>query len=66
MLVLAHRGARREAPENAVAAFAAARRRRADGVELDVHRTADDALVVHHDAEAPGVGGHRGRPSSRR
>jgi glycerophosphoryl diester phosphodiesterase len=28
----------------------------ADGVELDVHRTADDGLVVHHDADAPGLG----------
>ncbi len=56
MLVLAHRGARRDAPENTVEAFAAARRRGADGVELDVHRTVDGALVVHHDAEVPGFG----------
>ena len=56
MLVLAHRGARRDAPENTLEAFAAARRRGADGVELDVHRTLDDGLVVHHDADAPGFG----------
>ena len=56
MLVLAHRGARREAPENTLEAFAAARRHGADGVELDVHRTADDGLVVHHDADAAGFG----------
>jgi glycerophosphoryl diester phosphodiesterase len=56
VLVLAHRGARREAPENTLEAFAAARRRGADGVELDVHRTTDDGLVVHHDAEAAGFG----------
>jgi glycerophosphoryl diester phosphodiesterase len=56
VLVLAHRGARREAPENTIEAFAAARRRGADGVELDVHRTTDGALVVHHDADAAGFG----------
>jgi glycerophosphoryl diester phosphodiesterase len=55
-LVLAHRGARRVAPENTVEAFAAAGRLGADGVELDVHSTADGVLVVHHDADAQGVG----------
>jgi glycerophosphoryl diester phosphodiesterase len=54
--VLAHRGARRVAPENTVDAFVAAARLGADGVELDVHRTGDGALVVHHDADAHGVG----------
>jgi glycerophosphoryl diester phosphodiesterase len=54
--VIAHRGARRVAPENTVEAFVAAARLGADGVELDVHHTADGALVVHHDADAPGVG----------
>ncbi len=42
--------------ENTVAAFAEARRIGVDGVELDVRRTADGALVVHHDAEIPGAG----------
>lgn len=28
----------------------------ADGVELDIHATADGALIVHHDAEIQGVG----------
>jgi glycerophosphoryl diester phosphodiesterase len=54
-LVLAHRGARRRAPENTLEAFAAARSLGADGVELDVRRTRDGALMIHHD---PGpVGG---------
>jgi glycerophosphoryl diester phosphodiesterase len=35
--------------ENSLAAFRAARRLGADAVELDVHSTADGALVVHHD-----------------
>ena len=42
--------------ENTVAAFAAARELGADGVELDVRRTADGVLVVHHDSRADGLG----------
>ncbi len=53
MLVLAHRGANRLAPENTVAAMVRAMELGADGVELDVHRTADDHLVVRHDAASP-------------
>lgn len=52
-LVLAHRGAREQAPENTISAFARAMELGADGVELDVHRTADGALVVRHDADGP-------------
>jgi glycerophosphoryl diester phosphodiesterase len=55
-LVLAHRGASRAAPENTIEAFAAARELGADGVELDVRRTADDVLVVHHDPDVAGFG----------
>jgi glycerophosphoryl diester phosphodiesterase len=54
--ILAHRGARRVLPENTVAAFAAAAGLGADGVELDVHSTADGVLVVHHDADAGTIG----------
>ena len=61
-LVLAHRGARTVAPENTVEAFAVALEQGADGVELDVHRTADGELVVHHDADAPGLGVLATRP----
>jgi len=49
-LIIAHRGASRAEPENTLAAFRRAARDGADGVELDVRRTADDCLVVHHDA----------------
>jgi glycerophosphoryl diester phosphodiesterase len=52
-LVIAHRGARRQAPENTIPAFARAIELGADGVELDVHRTRDGALVVRHDADGP-------------
>jgi glycerophosphoryl diester phosphodiesterase len=53
MLVLAHRGANRLAPENTVAAMTRAVELGADGVELDVHRSADGHLVVRHDADTP-------------
>lgn len=49
-LVIAHRGASARFPENTVDAFRGARGLGADWVELDVRRTADDALAVHHDA----------------
>lgn len=54
--VFAHRGDTARCVENTVEAFLEARRRGADGVELDVRRSADGALVVHHDAEVPGLG----------
>lgn len=47
--VIAHRGASRAESENTVAAFRRAVEMGADGIELDVRRTADDRLVVHHD-----------------
>jgi glycerophosphoryl diester phosphodiesterase len=52
-LLYAHRGASADAPENTVAAFRLAREQGADGVELDVRRSADGDLVVHHDAALP-------------
>jgi glycerophosphoryl diester phosphodiesterase len=52
-LVLAHRGASAAAPENTLAAFHLAVAMGADGVELDVRRTADRCLAVHHDAHLP-------------
>lgn len=51
--VIGHRGASRAERENTVAAFRAAAAQGADGVELDVRRTADGALAVHHDAHLP-------------
>jgi glycerophosphoryl diester phosphodiesterase len=61
-LVLGHRGANRQAPENTIAAFEAARRLGADGVELDVRRTSDHILVIHHDPEVEGYGLIAARP----
>src|ERR671918_2955142 len=49
-LVIGHKGAAGLAPENSLAAVRAARDVGADGVELDVRRTAGGAFAVHHDA----------------
>jgi glycerophosphoryl diester phosphodiesterase len=54
--VFAHRGCTDGYVENTLDAFAQARRLGADGVELDVHLTADGALAVHHDATLDGLG----------
>jgi glycerophosphoryl diester phosphodiesterase len=56
MRVFAHRGVAGSEKENTLGAFLAAVVARADGVELDVRRSADGALVVHHDAELVGLG----------
>jgi glycerophosphoryl diester phosphodiesterase len=48
--VIAHRGASKLAKENTIEAFQRAVDVGADGVELDVRRSADGVLVVHHDA----------------
>jgi glycerophosphoryl diester phosphodiesterase len=61
-LVLGHRGAARLARENTIEAFEAARRLGADGVELDVRRTADQVAVIHHDPEVEGYGLIAARP----
>lgn len=49
-LLIAHRGASAAAPENTLAAFALAQAEGADGIELDVHLSADGWPVVIHDA----------------
>ena len=49
-LVIAHRGGAGLRPENTLAAFAYADEIGADVLEMDVRRTADNQLVVIHDA----------------
>jgi glycerophosphoryl diester phosphodiesterase len=49
-LIVAHRGASKAEKENTVEAFRAAKAMGADMVELDVRRTLDNVLIVHHDA----------------
>jgi glycerophosphoryl diester phosphodiesterase len=55
--VIAHRGASAAERENTVAAFRRAREMGADAVELDVRRTRDGVLVVHHDPHLPSASG---------
>jgi glycerophosphoryl diester phosphodiesterase len=54
--IFGHRGCTEGFVENTIEAFVEARRQGADGVEFDVRRSADGALVIHHDAEVAGVG----------
>lgn len=49
VIVLGHRGFHNTEKENTIAAFDAAIQAGCDGIELDVHITADNNLVVHHD-----------------
>jgi len=51
VLVIAHRGDSRAAPENTLAAFASAMSLGVDLVELDYLHTADGVPVVFHDDE---------------
>ena len=49
--LIAHRAGEAHAPENSLAAVRQARLDRADRLEFDVQRTADDRIVVIHDAD---------------
>lgn len=48
-VVWAHRGSSFVAPENTLEAFELAAKQHADGIELDIHLTADQQLAVFHD-----------------
>jgi len=54
MLVIAHRGASGELPENTLPAFERAIEQGADFVEFDVHADRAGRLVVVHESPAPG------------
>lgn len=47
---ISHRGESLDAPENSLAAFKLSLERKTDGMECDVHLTADGKVVVCHDA----------------
>ena len=57
VLVIAHRGASAEAPENTLAAFRLAAEEQTDLVELDVQESSDGVVVVNHDQDLMKVGG---------
>ncbi|NOU65890.1 glycerophosphodiester phosphodiesterase [Paenibacillus sp. LMG 31461] len=48
-IVIGHRGAAGEAPENTLGSFALALKQGAEGIELDVHLTKDGKIAVCHD-----------------
>jgi glycerophosphoryl diester phosphodiesterase len=56
-LVLGHRGASAEAPENTLAAFRLAMEQGADGFELDVRRCSTGEVIVAHDEDLRRVAG---------
>lgn len=49
-LIIAHRGASHDAPENTLAAIHLAWKMESDAVEIDIRLTADGEIVVIHDA----------------
>jgi glycerophosphoryl diester phosphodiesterase len=64
-LVIGHRGASADAPENTIAAFELALEQGVDGIELDVHLSRDEQPIVIHDftleRTTDGVGPVNGR-----
>lgn len=58
--IWAHRGASSKAPENTMEAFEQTVREGADGIELDVHLSADGIPVVIHDSTLERVSGEIG------
>lgn len=55
-LVIAHRGASGEMPENTLPAFERAVEQSADMIETDLHLTQDGVVVIHHDAALARLG----------
>ncbi|HMA01282.1 MAG TPA: glycerophosphodiester phosphodiesterase [Gemmatimonadaceae bacterium] len=64
-MLIGHRGAPRERPENTLPSFLRALELQADGIELDVHCTLDRVVVVHHD-EIPRATPPSGRLAGKR
>lgn len=58
--IFAHRGASSYAPENTMEAFKLAIKQNADGIEIDVHLTKDNRVVVIHDETIDRVSNGKG------
>jgi glycerophosphoryl diester phosphodiesterase len=56
-LIIAHRGESFDAPENTMAAINLAWERGAEAVEIDVHLSKDNEVVVFHDVNTKRVAG---------
>lgn len=65
-LVLGHRGASADAPENTLRAFRLAMEQGADGIELDVWRCRSGEVVVFHDRDTSRITGAKLRISEAR
>lgn len=64
-IVMVHRGADAFAPENSLEAYAAAMDYGADGVEIDIRRSKDGVLYMHHDDELGRTTGGSGKIGER-
>jgi len=60
-LIIAHRGASYDAPENTLSAFRLAAEQGADGLEFDVQLSADGVPVIFHDAKLERTTNGRGK-----
>lgn len=58
-MIVAHRGASHDAPENTLAAFREAWRQNADGIEGDFYFTRDHHIVCIHDPDTERTGGQK-------
>ncbi len=56
-MIVAHRGASYDAPENTLAAFRLAWEQQSDGIEGDFYLTADDRIVCIHDPDTQRTAG---------
>ena len=56
-LIVAHRGASRDAPQNTIPAFQLAWEQGADAIEADFHLSKDGEIVCFHDADTERVAG---------
>lgn len=57
MEIIAHRGASHDAPENTLASVRLAWEQDADAVEVDVHLSRDNRVIVVHDADTKRIAG---------
>jgi glycerophosphoryl diester phosphodiesterase len=56
-LVIAHRGASGDRPENTLGAYELAIAQSADMIEIDLHLSRDGMIMIHHDASLRRLGG---------
>ena len=61
VLIFAHRGASKLAPENTLKSFQKAIDLKADYIEFDLHQTKDGEIVIMHDSNTFRTTGHKGK-----